>query len=40
MAPLMVDPCAYLKPHHPVGHCPATGGSPHRGATNLYVQNS
>ena len=24
MAPLVVDPCAYLKPHHSVGHCPAT----------------
>ena len=21
MAPLMVDPCAYLKPHHSVGRC-------------------
>ena len=23
MAPLVVDPCGYLKPHHSVGHCPA-----------------
>ena len=22
MAPLVVDPCGYLKPHHSVGHCP------------------
>ena len=22
MAPLVVDPCGYLKPHHPVGRCP------------------
>ena len=22
MAPLVVDPSAYLKPHHSVGHCP------------------
>ena len=21
MAPLVVDPCGYLKPHHSVGHC-------------------
>ena len=21
MAPLVVDPCDYLKPHHSVGHC-------------------
>ena len=24
MAPLVVDPCGYLKPHHSVGHCPQT----------------
>ena len=23
MAPLVVDPCGYLKPHHSVGHCHA-----------------
>ena len=23
MAPLVVDPCGYLKPHHSVGHCPS-----------------
>ena len=22
MTPLVVDPSSYLKPHHPVGHCP------------------
>ena len=22
MTPLVVDPSGYLKPHHPVGHCP------------------
>ena len=22
MAPLVVDPSGYLKPHHSVGHCP------------------
>ena len=21
MAPLVVDPCGYLNPHHSVGHC-------------------
>ena len=21
MAPLVVDPCSYLNPHHSVGHC-------------------
>ena len=21
MAPLLVDPCDHLKPHHSVGHC-------------------
>ena len=21
MAPLVVDPCGYLEPHHSVGHC-------------------
>ena len=26
MAPLVVDPCGYLKPHHSVGHCRATTG--------------
>ena len=25
MAPLVVDPCGYLKPHHSVGHCPDPG---------------
>ena len=31
MAPLVVDPCGYLKPHHSVGHCRTRsqlGGSP------------
>ena len=27
MAPLLVDPCDYLKPHHSVGHCPRVGTS-------------
>ena len=26
MAPLVVDPCDYLKPHHSVGHCPSPSG--------------
>ena len=30
MAPLMVDPCGYLKPHHPVGRCPCRTGPPPR----------
>ena len=25
MAPLVVDPCSYLNPHHSVGHCLAVG---------------
>ena len=26
MAPLVVDPSGYLKPHHSVGHCPMASG--------------
>ena len=26
MTPLVVDPSAYLKPHHSVGHCPTPSG--------------
>ena len=26
MAPLVVDPSGYLKPHHSVGHCPNANG--------------
>ena len=28
MAPLVVDPCGYLKPHHSVGHCPVPPKDP------------
>ena len=28
MAPLAVDPCSYLNPHHSVGHCPTNRTEP------------
>ena len=28
MAPLLVDPCDYLNPHHSVGHCPVSPSMP------------
>ena len=32
MAPLVVDPCGYLKPHHSVGHCRELSGPSSQGA--------
>ena len=33
MAPLVVDPCSYLNPHHSVGHCHAKPSEPSNGAS-------